>query len=197
MVTLAQSAAEFERGYLRRHGRPALPVEAPRELVQALRGGVRPQLEFDLAGLTEFERAVLLKALEIPRGEVRTYAWIAREIGRPKAVRAVGTALGHNPVPLLIPCHRVVKSDGHLGQYSLGGGGAKRALLIAEGAEPDWLEALALRGVRYTGSDTTHVFCSPSCSHARRISEQHRVEWTSEAQARAAGYRPCTYCRPA
>ena len=61
------------------------------------------------------------KALEIPRGEVRPYGWIAAEIGRPKAVRAVGTALGHNPVPLIVPCHRVVRSDGMIGQYSLGG----------------------------------------------------------------------------
>ena len=62
-----------------------------------------------------------MKALEIPRGEVRPYGWIAAEIGRPKAVRAVGTALGHNPVPLIVPCHRVVRSDGMIGQYSLGG----------------------------------------------------------------------------
>ena len=53
-----------------------------------------------------------MKALEIPRGEVRPYGWIAAEIGRPKAVRAVGTALGHNPIPLIVPCHRVVRSDG-------------------------------------------------------------------------------------
>ena len=53
------------------------------------------------------------KALEIPRGEVRPYGWIAAEIGRPKAVRAVGTALGHNPVPLIVPCHRVVRTRRH------------------------------------------------------------------------------------
>ena len=73
------------------------------------RGGVPPN---------EFERAVLEKALEIPRGEVRPYSWIASEIGRPKAVRAVGSALAHNPVPLVMPCHRVVRADGMIGQYS-------------------------------------------------------------------------------
>ena len=83
--------------------------------------------------MTEFERAVLLKALEIPRGEVRTYGWIAAEIGRPAAVRAVGSALRKNPVPVLIPCHRVVRSDGHIGQYALGGSDAKRTILAAEG----------------------------------------------------------------
>ena len=76
------------------------------------------------------------KALEIPRGEVRPYGWIAAEIGRPKAVRAVGTALGHNPVPLIVPCHRVVRTDGTIGQYSLGGPGNKRTILSAEGLDP-------------------------------------------------------------
>ena len=63
---------------------------------------------------------MLTKTLEIPSGEVRPYGWVAREIGRPKAVRAVGSALGRNPVPVLIPCHRVVRSDGHVGNYGLG-----------------------------------------------------------------------------
>jgi O-6-methylguanine DNA methyltransferase len=76
---------------------------------------------------------VLMKALEIPRGEVRTYGWIAREIGRPKAVRAVGTALAKNPIPLFIPCHRVVRSDGSIGQYGCGGPVNKRRLLLHEG----------------------------------------------------------------
>ena len=90
-----------------------------------------------------------MKALEIPRGEVRPYGWIAAEIGRPKAVRAVGTALGHNPVPLIVPCHRVVRSDGMIGQYSLGGPENKRTILAGEGVDPDELEALARAGVRY------------------------------------------------
>jgi methylated-DNA-[protein]-cysteine S-methyltransferase len=89
--------------------------------------------EFDLRSVTEFERAVLLKAREIPRGEVRTYAWIADQIGHPAAVRAVGSALRKNPVPVLIPCHRVVRSDGHIGEYALGGSDNKRAILAAEG----------------------------------------------------------------
>ena len=90
---------------------------------------------FDLRGLSEFERAVLLKAREIPRGETRTYGWIAAQIGRPAAVRAVGTVLRKNPVPVFIPCHRVVRSDGFLGEYALGGPEAKRAILEAEGVE--------------------------------------------------------------
>lgn len=196
-VMRAESDGAFVAEYVRRYGRRVVRGEAPRELAVAVREGRRTQVDFDLVGLTEFEQAVLLKALEIPRGEVRPYGWIAREIGHPKAVRAVGTALAHNPVPLLIPCHRVVKSDGHLGHYSLGGDEAKRVVLAAEGAAPDELEALARRGVRYIGSDTTHSYCLPSCHAARRITPAHRVEWASAAEARAAGYHPCDACRPA
>lgn len=98
-----------------------------------LAGARRSGIQFDLRGLTPFERAVLEKAREIPRGEVRPYSWVAREIGRPGAVRAVGSALARNPVPLLIPCHRVVRSDGTVGQYVFGTT-LKRALLTAEGA---------------------------------------------------------------
>jgi O-6-methylguanine DNA methyltransferase len=92
---------------------------------------------FDLRSVTDFERSVLMKAREIPRGEVRTYAWIAAQIGHPAAVRAVGSALRKNPVPLLIPCHRVVRSDGHIGQYALGGSNNKRAILAYEGVALD------------------------------------------------------------
>jgi O-6-methylguanine DNA methyltransferase len=98
---------------------------------------------FDLRSVTEFERAVLLKAREIPRGEVRTYGWIAAQIGHPAAVRAVGSALRKNPVPILIPCHRVVRSDGHIGQYALGGSDNKRAILAAEGVRLAEIERLA------------------------------------------------------
>src|SRR5438270_63301 len=100
---------------------------------------------FDLRSVTEFERAVLLKAREIPRGEVRTYAWIAAQIGHPSAVRAVGSALRKNPVPVLIPCHRVVRSDGHIGGYALGGNAAKVRILAAEGLQQEEIQRLARR----------------------------------------------------
>ncbi len=63
---------------------------------------------------------MLSAAALIPRGQTRPYAWVAERAGRPKAVRAVGSALGRNPVPLLIPCHRVTRSDGSLGDYVFG-----------------------------------------------------------------------------
>ena len=137
------------------------------------------RIDLDLRGHTAFERDVWQKALEIPRGEVRPYGWVAAEIGRPKAVRAVGTALGHNPVPLIVPCHRVVRSDGMIGQYSLGGPQNKRTILAAEGLDPDRLESEARAGIRFVGSDTTGAVCLPTCQHARRIAAAHRVPFRS------------------
>jgi O-6-methylguanine DNA methyltransferase len=200
-VRLSPSPEEFEARFRMEYGRSVWRLsEPPKDLARTVERRLHENtggLRFDLRGLSEFERAVLLKALEIPRGEVRPYAWVAREIGRPKAVRAVGTALGHNPVPLLIPCHRVVQSSGKLGRYSLGSDENKRLILAAEGVDADGLEEMARAGMRYTGSDTTHIFCFPTCRHARRVTERHRVSFASEAAAAAAGYRPCKVCRPA
>ena len=136
-VRLARDDAAFEAWHARELGRRARRARAPKATtVQRLRRYVRGErardAKVDLRGRTPFERAVLEKTREIPRGEVRPYAWIAREIGRPRAVRAVGTALGKNPVPLIIPCHRVVRSDGTAGSYVFGSR-AKRALLASEG----------------------------------------------------------------
>ncbi len=125
---------QFESQFRARFHRSARPApELPR----------LPERLFDLRSVTEFERAVLLKALEIPRGEVRTYGWIAAQIGHPAAVRAVGSALRKNPVPVLIPCHRVVRSNGHIGDYALGGPDAKRTILAAEGIGSDDIVRLA------------------------------------------------------
>lgn len=74
----------------------------------------------DLSIGTEFQRKVWKKVSEIPYGELRSYKWIANEIGNLHAVRAVGNAVGKNPVPPIIPCHRVIRSDGKLGGFSSG-----------------------------------------------------------------------------
>jgi len=89
------------------------------------------QLPIDVAG-TAFQEAVWRELRKIPVGETRSYAQIAAAIGQPKAVRAVGTANGDNHVAVLIPCHRVIRSDGSLGGYA-GGLDRKRKLLAAEG----------------------------------------------------------------
>jgi len=90
---------------------------------------------YDLRSSTPFQRDVLTTVQKVPRGEYLTYGELARRIGRPGAARAVGQALGSNPIPILIPCHRVLASDGSLGGYSgRGGVRTKEALLRLEGA---------------------------------------------------------------
>jgi O-6-methylguanine DNA methyltransferase len=74
----------------------------------------------DISDLSVFEQAALRKAAQIPPGEVRSYGWIAREIGRPQSARAVGQAMARNPVALFFPCHRVVDSTGALHNYGYG-----------------------------------------------------------------------------
>ena len=152
---------------------------------------------YDLSELTPFERDVLLMTARIPRGEVRTYSWVAREIGRPAAVRAVGTALANNPIPVLIPCHRVIRTDGIIGNYGAGGTAAKKEILAAEGVDTAEMERLARARVRFFGSRTTHIFCLPTCRHARRVQPRYQLEFHNEREARAKGFRPCKICRPA
>lgn len=193
--------AAFEAEHFARTGRRAsradrLPAGLEAAIRRRMAGDRRVRIDLDLRGRTDFERDVWLKALEIPRGEVRPYGWIAAEIGRPKAVRAVGTALGHNPVPLIVPCHRVVRTDGMIGQYSLGGPENKRTILAAEGLDPDRLEAEARSGIRFAASDTTGIVCLPTCRNAQRIAPAHRVPFRSLGAAVAAGFRPCRVCRP-
>ena len=79
-----------------------------------------PAPRVDLSSVSEFSRSVLEATAEIPYGQVRSYKWIAEKIGQPKAARAVGGALGRNPVPLVVPCHRIVRSDGSLGGFASG-----------------------------------------------------------------------------
>jgi len=193
---LDDDQARFLDYYRTRFGPPLRPAtKAPAGLANAVRTGRGTGLTYDLRGVGEFDRAVLAKTLEIPPGEVRPYAWVAREIGHPAAVRAAGSALGRNPVPILIPCHRVVRSDGDTGNYGFGPS-LKVDLLQAERVNLDETRALGRRGIHYLASATTGVFCYPSCTHARRITPAHRVELANVAAATAGGYRPCRHCRP-
>ncbi|HLU32013.1 MAG TPA: methylated-DNA--[protein]-cysteine S-methyltransferase [Acidimicrobiia bacterium] len=175
----------------------AVPPKAwERHVPRALEEGRPGDLPLDLSGVTPFRRQVLGQAATIPKGEVRSYGWLAVHVGKPGASRAVGSAMATNPVPLIIPCHRVVRSDGRIGAYSLGGPENKWTLLRHEGAEPEQLEALAAAGVRFVGSDTTRIYCVPSCRHARRIQPAHQVHLRSAEQATSAGFRPCSVCQP-
>jgi len=84
----------------------------------------------DLGTLPFFTRKVLRVTARIPYGEVRSYQWIADRLGKPKATRAVGNALARNPIPFVIPCHRVIRSDGSLGGFALGLDWKKKLLAL-------------------------------------------------------------------
>ena len=96
----------------------------------------RFHLPLDLSGATEFQKRIFERLMEIPYGRIVSYGDIADEIGVAGAARAVGQAVGANPLPIVVPCHRIVRSDGKLGGYS-GGLRRKVALLAVEGVDVD------------------------------------------------------------
>jgi len=195
----SKSAGEFEQWFRKEVGRQLVRVEPPADLAEKIEDQLdgKRRMRFDLRGLTPFSQSVLRKTLQIPRGQVRPYGWIAREIGHPAAVRAVGTALANNPIPYFIPCHRVIRTDGIIGNYGGGGPEAKAKILTLEGVELKRLQALAKSGLRYEGVRSTKVFCFPTCHHGRRANPANFVFFHDEEEAREAGYRPCKDCRPA
>jgi methylated-DNA-[protein]-cysteine S-methyltransferase len=89
------------------------------------------RIPIDLSAGTDFQQSVWRALTEIPRGETRSYGWVAKRVGKPGASRAVGTACGANPVPVVVPCHRVIASDGSIGGFG-GGLPMKRRLLALE-----------------------------------------------------------------
>lgn len=138
----------------------------------------------DLSTAPDFQKKVLSAARRIPFGEVRPYAWVAQRIGNPRAVRAVGTALGRNPVPFIVPCHRVLRTGGGLGGY-LFGTDVKSRLLSLERTTPV-----------YEGCTSTHIVCRVGCVHGRHMRPDNRVVFASVGDARSVGYRACKVCRP-
>jgi methylated-DNA-[protein]-cysteine S-methyltransferase len=111
-----------------RSGRPVDPVK--RELEEYFEGRRREfDLSVDLRGRSEFSRVVLEELARVPFGEVTTYGALAARTGRPKAARAVGTIMNRNPIPIVLPCHRVVGSTGSLVGY---GGGLERKRLLLD-----------------------------------------------------------------
>ena len=129
MVALAELRAEYPAAVLLAGGAWG---HLRAQLVRFYEGQVvRFDAPCDLLQHTPFQRSVWEVTSTIPYGETRSYGWIARELDSPKAYRAVGAALGANPIPIIIPCHRVLRSDGGLGGYR-GGLAMKQRLLSME-----------------------------------------------------------------
>jgi O-6-methylguanine DNA methyltransferase len=91
-------------------------------------------VEVDISSLGSFTQKVLNELRKIPYGETRSYGWLAKKVGKPGAARAVGQALKRNPVPIIIPCHRIIRDDGTIGGFSMGVN-IKERLLALEGVK--------------------------------------------------------------
>jgi O-6-methylguanine DNA methyltransferase len=132
----------FADNYQARFGirpqRGKIPDSYSHAVMEAAAGRAFNPVPLDLSSFSAFQQRVLKILQQVPRGEVRTYGWLARKAGRPKAARAVGNAMASNPIPFLIPCHRVVPAAGGVGNYGLGSR-LKRELLQREGVDVDQL----------------------------------------------------------
>ncbi|MET9322990.1 MGMT family protein [Streptomyces sp. NPDC003038] len=197
LETMVVSAEMFEEVHWCRTRRTAVRAMTPFPgLRPALRTGRAKSLPIDVGGLEERQRTVLDAVRTVPRGQLRPISWIAREAGVATDAEAVVLgALTANPATLLIPCHRITYEDGSPcdAAYLPGTG---RALRAAESIDMERLAALAQRGAVLLGSDTTHIYCHPTCAHARRITPPHQRPFPSASEARRAGYRACRSCRP-
>jgi methylated-DNA-[protein]-cysteine S-methyltransferase len=136
-TTLPQPTAPAARQLLERINEANKSPDALSDLVERLKEYYRGRKvafpdKLDLTGATPFQYAVCTAAQRIPYGETRSYRWVAERIGKPQAARAVGQALGRNPLAIIVPCHRVVASDGGLGGFG-GGLEMKHQLLRLEG----------------------------------------------------------------
>ena len=170
------------------------------ELVDYLEGRRRQldwPLDFRLAR-GEFDRMVLTAASRIPYGAVTSYARLAAAIGKPSAARAVAQALRWNPVPVVVPCHRIVGSSGLLVGYAGDKTALKRHLLDVEGvrtqkATRDWQVA---RDAMYVQYRDDAEYCVPTCGSLSQRSLAELTLFGSRRYAEAIGLGPCTSCRP-
>ncbi|MCL6640546.1 MAG: methylated-DNA--[protein]-cysteine S-methyltransferase [Candidatus Rokubacteria bacterium] len=168
-----------------------------RELLEYLEGRrMRLDWPLDLRLVrSEFHRTVLEATARIPYGAVTSYAGLACSVGRPDAVRAVAQALRWNPVPIVIPCHRVVGTSGALTGYAGNRVSLKERLLRAEGVPAAGGEIA--RRAMYVSLPEEDSYCLPTCAWLGTLEHPHRVVlFGSRERAEAAGRRPCSDCRP-
>lgn len=167
-----------------------------RELIDFLEGR-RTQLDWPLdfrLARGDFDRTVLTAAARIPYGAVTSYARIASDIGKPSAARAVAQALRWNPLPLVVPCHRVVGSSGMLTGYGGDKLEMKRQILAIEGV-PTAKERVT-RDTMYVRYKDDVEYCVPTCGSLSQRSLAELTLFGSRTHAEAIGLGPCTTCRP-
>ena len=145
-----------------------------------------------------FQRKVLEHTAHIPYGAVVSYKRIASDLGQPRAVRAVAQALRWNPVPVAIPCHRVIGATGLLTGYAGGETTRKRQLLATEGVPliPAHHDFAIARSAMYVLMPGDSEYCVPSCPSPAALQSGLMTYFGSRQRAEAAGLRPCSGCRP-
>jgi methylated-DNA-[protein]-cysteine S-methyltransferase len=145
---------------------------------------------------SDFQRRVLAATAQLPYGAITSYAGIARRIGEPASVRAVAQALRHNPIPIAIPCHRVIGSSGDLTGYAGSKIGLKERLLSLEGV-PVGLRAHRIeRGNMYVLFEGYTEYCLPTCGTLSQEPMAQLTLFGTRQHAEAVGFTPCSSCRP-
>jgi O-6-methylguanine DNA methyltransferase len=170
-----------------------------RELTEYLEGR-RTRLEWPLdlrLVRSEFHRGVLQRTAEIPYGAVVSYAGLAQELGKPRAVRAAAQALRWNPLPIVIPCHRVIGSSGALTGYAGGTTEKKQRLLAIEGVPMarSGHDFRIRRDAMYVLAPGESEYCLPTCGSSDPF-PRGGILFASRQCAESKGFVPCTSCRP-
>ena len=172
-----------------------------RDLLEFLEGK-RTRLDWPLdlrLARSDFQRAVLRTAAAVPYGAVTSYAGLAGELGKPSASRAVAQALRWNPLPIVVPCHRIVGADGALVGYAGNKVDLKQRLLATEGVRTVGGRGGPHidRGLMYVSYPREPSYCLPSCGWLATLEQPQRLRYFgSQTRAEAAGLAPCTDCRP-
>jgi methylated-DNA-[protein]-cysteine S-methyltransferase len=171
-----------------------------RELLEYL-DGRRKRLQWPLdlrLARSDFHRTVLRATAAVPYGAVIPYAGIAQEVGKGSAVRAVAQALRWNPLPIVIPCHRVIGTSGALTGYAGGKVGLKQKLLSLEGIHTT--KKAGVLGITpremYILYPGEREYCLPTCPSFETHRPAPLTRFASREHAEAAGFAPCTTCRP-
>lgn len=172
LLTRPGAAAERQALALEPRSRPSTcrEIDAVAARIEAFLAGEDVAFSLDLVALGDrpaFQRAVLRAEHRIPRGRVSTYGLIAGRLGRPKAARAVGRALAANPFPIIVPCHRAIRSDGALGGFQ-GGPAMKRALLEREGVAFDAAGRASAARFHYSRTAGRWRIAAPALDTGRR-----------------------------
>jgi len=155
------------------------------------------RLDLRLAG-SDFRRAVLEAAVGVPYGAVTSYAAIAKRVGKPGAERAVAQALRWNPLPIVVPCHRIVGSSGKLTGYAGDKLGLKRQLLDIEGVhtQPASRDFRVVREAMYVRAGEDRAYCLPTCGDLPSHTLANLTLIASREGVDALGLEPCSDCRP-